>query len=76
MFFEIVKKSPPYIWATFVRKFMTDNFRKSPNLVTLAGSVDTVKLSIDVTLDHPAHTKTPKMTVFTFRQKLLKFRPH
>ena len=55
---------------------MTDNFRKSPNLVTLAGSVDTVKLSIDVTLDHPAHTKTLKMTFVTFRQKLLKFRPH
>ena len=35
--FKISKKST-YIWATFVRKFVTKNFQKSPNLVTLAVS--------------------------------------
>ena len=32
--FKISKKST-YIWATFVRKFVTKNFQKSPNLETL-----------------------------------------
>ena len=34
MFFKIAPKSL-YIWATFETKYFTQNFRKSPNLVTL-----------------------------------------
>ena len=33
-FFQIAQKSL-YIWATFETKYFTQNFRKSPNLVTL-----------------------------------------
>ena len=31
-------KKSPYIWATFVRNFLTKNLQKSPNLVTLTYS--------------------------------------
>ena len=31
-------KNSTYIWATFVRKSITKNFQKSPNLVTLLSS--------------------------------------
>ena len=36
-FFKIAQKSL-YIWATFKTKYFTQNFRKSPNLVTLSPS--------------------------------------
>ena len=32
--FKIAKRSY-HVWATFVRKFVAENFEKSPNLVTL-----------------------------------------
>ena len=35
MFFEIAQVSS-YIWATFEGKFVTKNFKKSPNLATLS----------------------------------------
>ena len=35
MYYKIARKSSN-IWATFVRKFVAQNFQKSPNLVTLA----------------------------------------
>ena len=34
MYFKIAQKSP-YIWATFETKILTQNFKKSPILVTL-----------------------------------------
>ena len=37
MFSKQPKKST-YIWAAFVRKFVTKNFQKLPNLVTLVAT--------------------------------------
>ena len=39
MLFKKPEKSP-YIWATFKRNFDTKNVQKSPNLVTLIGTLD------------------------------------
>ena len=38
MFFKIAQMSV-YIWATFEAKYFTQNFIKSPNLVTLVGAL-------------------------------------
>ena len=41
-------KQPVYIWTTYVRKFVTENFQKLPNLVTLMSGVTKLfKIEVD-----------------------------
>ena len=51
MFFKRAQKSQ-YIWATFGRKFVAKNFKKSPNLVTLVVTLATDYKPVKLDTDH------------------------
>ena len=63
MFFTMVSKSHPIIWVTFPGKFVTKNFPKSYDLVTLSVIHIRKLLICKFLLNRPQITKLSKGTI-------------